>query len=199
MEDCGKSEQDIKNYIKSGTDSLFNGEVTPDKSTETTETSIPKSGNDSIVSNEKFFKEYSQTLIVPSYQIILEYHKSEIKLVNRSLLFIFILSLIFTLLTFVLVGFFAYYDKNIGAIISGSFGGVVDIIMGTLAGIFNKTLISKKSYFISELGSLKFSKMLSLTQTITDTEKRDDVISDILRVYFKVKDSSKGSSSSRYR
>lgn len=117
---------------------------------------------------------------------MLEHHKSEIEIVNKIINVILGITKWTSIMTIIIVAVCIFLEKDMGAIISGITGGVIDTILGLLAGIFNSTLKSKKSYFDAEIDSTKFSTMLLLVQTIENQSKKDDIIMEILRSHFNI-------------
>lgn len=180
---------DINLKLLSDADGIFKEELKTDISTSISESRSIDDASDSngnSIPDAQWFDEYGKKLLAVSSPITWEYHKSEIDNVNNIINSILTIAKWVSFLTIVLVAIFVLLDKDVGAIISGITGGIIDAIMGILTGLFNSTLKSKKSYFDSESDSAKFNKMLLLVQTISDQSKKDDVIVDILRKHFEV-------------
>ncbi len=186
-EGCNPSDINLK--LLSDADGIFKEELKTDVST-----SIPESrsidnasdSNGNSIPDAQWFDGYGKKLLAASSPITWEYHKSEIDNVNKIINSTLAIAKWVSFSTIGLVAVFVLLDKDVGAIISGATGGVIDAILGILTGLFNSTLKSKKSYFDSESDSAKFNKMLLLVQTISDQSKKDDVIVDILRKHFEI-------------
>lgn len=180
---------DINLKLLSDADGIFNEELKADVSTSISESRSIDNTSDSngnSIPDAQWFDEYGKKLLAASSPITWEYHKSEIDNVNNIINSILSTAKWISFATIALVAIFVLLDKDVGAIISGITGGIIDTILGVLTGLFNSTLKSKKSYFDSESDSAKFNKMLLLVQTISDQSKKDDVIVDILRKHFEV-------------
>lgn len=185
----GSNTSDINLKLLSDADGIFNEELKADVSTSISESRSIENASDSngnSIPDAQWFDEYGKKLLAASSPITWEYHKSEIDNVNNIINSILSIAKWVSFSTIALVAVFVLLDKDIGAIISGITGGIIDTILGVLAGLFNSTLKSKKSYFDSESDSAKFNKMLLLVQTVSDQSKKDDVIVDILRKHFEV-------------
>ena len=186
-EDSNTSDINLK--LLSDADGIFNEELKADVSTSISESRSIENASDSngnSIPDAQWFDEYGKKLLAASSPITWEYHKSEIDNVNNIINSILSIAKWVSLSTIALVAVFVLLDKDVGAIISGITGGIIDTILGVLAGQFKSTLKSKKSYFDSESDSAKFNKMLLLVQTVSDQSKKDDVIVDILRKHFEV-------------
>lgn len=185
----GSNPSDINHKLLSDSDEIFNEELKADVATSISESRSIETASDlngNSVPDAQWFDEYGKKLLATSSPITWEYHKSEIDNVNNIISSILSIAKWVSFSTIVLVAVFVLLNKDVGAIISGITGGIIDTILGVLTGLFNSTLKSKKSYFDSESDSTKFNKMLLLVQTITDPSKRDDIIVDILRKHFEV-------------
>lgn len=175
--------------LLSDADEIFNKELKADVAT-----SIPEScsieningTNSNSVPDTQWLDEYGKRLLATSSPITWEYHKSEIDNVNNIIKSILSIAKWVSFSTIALVAVFVLLDKDVGAIISGMTGGIIDTILGVLTGLFNSTLKSKKSYFDSESDSERFNKMLLLVQTISDQSKKDNIIVDILCKHFEM-------------
>ncbi len=179
----------INQALRSEAKDILGEELKTDDSTKIPNSiSIADDGDMNGVSipDAQWFDEYGKKLLARSSPIIWEYHKSEIENVNKIIDNIIIIVKWVSFLTIVLVAFFVLLDKDVGAIISAISGGVIDVLLGVLVGLFNSTLKSKKSYFDAESDSAKFDKMLLLVQTVVEQEKKDDVIVDVIRKYFDI-------------
>lgn len=179
----------VNQALRSEAMGIFNENLKPDFSTKILDSvaiNKEEKSNSNIIPDVEWLNEYSKKLLANNSPIILEYHKSEIENVNSIIKTIVGFVKIISIATLVLVTLFVLLDKDAGAIIAAILGGVIDVILGSLVGLFNSTLKSKKSYFDSENDSAKFDKMLLLVQTVNDQEKRDTVIVDIIHKYFDV-------------
>jgi len=187
----GSNPSDINLKLLSDADGIFNEELKADVATSISESRSIENASDSngnSIPDAQWFDEYGKKLLAASSPITWEYHKSEIDNVNNIINSILSIAKWVSFSTIGLVAVFVLLDKDVGAIISGATGGVIDAILGILTGLFNSTLKSKKSYFDSESDSAKFNKMLLLVQTISDQSKKDDVIVDILHKHFEISD-----------
>lgn len=179
----------INKKLISITDEILSEELKADDSTSVLESvsiSSTIDENCNSMPDAQWFDEYGKKLLSLSSRIIWEYHKSEIEKVNKIINSILIVARWVSFLTIVIVAILVFFDKDIGAIVSGAVGGAIDAILAVLIGLFNSTLKSKKSYFDSENDSNKFNKMLLLVQTISEQSQRDSVISDIVRKHFNI-------------
>lgn len=174
---CHNAEQVVKRIIEVSESSGI---------TTTVSVNVGKPTNGDNAYDIKWLDEYGKRMFARNSPIILEYHKSEIENVNKSIKVIIDFVKMISIITIVLITLFVLSDKNFGAIITAISSGVIEVVLGALIGLFNSTLKSKKTYFDAERNSAKFDKMLLLLQTIKDQEKRDVIIVDILRKHFNV-------------
>ena len=185
---CSDNTNDINKVLRAETEDIFGKELKADVSTViSSPVSIAYNNtNNADIPDAQWFDVYAKKLIATSSPIIAKYHKSEIDNVKNIINAILSIAKWVSFSTIALVAVFVFLDKDIGAIISAITGGVIDTVLGILIGLFNSTLKSKKSYFDSESDTAKFNKMLLLVQTISNQDKKDSVIEDILRKYFEV-------------
>lgn len=189
MQDCNPLDSDVKSSISTDADTILNKALETDVSTEISEPTLINDNHideSNTISDAEFFKEYSTKLLSTSSPIMFEYHKSEIDIVNKIINSILDIAKWVSLITIIVVAVCIFFERDSGAIISGTIGGIIDTILGILTGLFNSTLKSKKSYFDSEIDSSKFSTMMLLVQTISDKEKKDTIIMEILRSHFNI-------------
>lgn len=189
MQDCNSLNSDVKSSISTDADTILNKALETDVSTEISEPILINDNHideSNMISDAEFFKEYSTKLLSTSSPIMFEYHKSEIDIVNKIINSILDIAKWVSLITIIVVAVCIFFERDGGAIISGTIGGIIDTILGILTGLFNSTLKSKKSYFDSEIDSSKFSTMMLLVQTISDKEKKDTIIMEILRSHFNI-------------
>ncbi len=179
----------IDQILFENTDDIFTKELKIDNSTAVINRRTIKRNNDpdnADIPDEQWMDAYAKKLRELSSPITWEYHKSEIENVNKIINTTLSLIRWVSFLTIILVAGFSFFDKNSGAIISLITGGLFDAILGVLAGMFNSTLKSKKTYFDAEGESSKFDKMLFLIHTISDTDLKDNVIAEVVRNHFNI-------------
>lgn len=193
MSDCNNSWSSIIKNVNSSliSDSaeILNSELKPDDLIQISSSNTMSTNQtqcDSEIPDDKWFKDYANDRLTQNTSVTLNYHNSEIELVNKIISCILSITKWVSLGTLFIVSICVLFDKNYGAMISGGLGAVVDIILGILAGTFNSTLKSKKSYFDAEIDTSKLTTMLGLVDCISDTKKKDDVIVDILRNHFDI-------------
>lgn len=187
----------INQALRSEAKGIFDEELKTDDSTkmsEAVEIADDADSKGASVADAQWFDEYGKKLLALTSPITWEYHKSEIDNVNNTINSIITIVKCVSFSTIALVAFFVLLDKDAGAIISAVSGGVIDLMLGVLVGLFNSTLKSKKSYFDAESDSSKFDKMLLLVQTVASQEKRDNVIVDMLRKHFEIPSNKKDKS-----
>ena len=183
------STAEIDQILFENKDVFFTKELKIDNSTAVINRRTIKKNNDpetADIPDEQWMDAYAKKLRELSSPFTWEYHKSEIENVNKIINTILSLIKWVSFLTIIIVAVFSFYNKNSGAIISLITGGFVDAILGVLAGMFNSTLKSKKSYFDAESESSKFDKMLFLIHTISDSNLKDEVISEVVRNHFNI-------------
>lgn len=185
---CSNDTNDISKVLREETEDIFGKELKADDSTAiSAPVSIAYNNtNNSDIPDVQWFEVYAKKLLATSSPIMAEYHKSEIENVKNIINAILSIVKWVSFFTIALVAIFVFLDKDTGAIISAITGGVIDTGLGALIGLFNSTLKSKKSYFDSESDTVKFNNMLLLAQTISNQDKKDEVIRDILRKYFEI-------------
>lgn len=185
---CSNDTNDISKVLREETEDIFGKELKADDSTAiSAPVSIAYNNtNNSDIPDVQWFEVYAKKLLATSSPIMAEYHKSEIENVKNIINAILSIVKWVSFFTIALVAIFVFLDKDTGAIISAIAGGVIDTGLGALIGLFNSTLKSKKSYFDSESDTAKFNNMLLLVQTISNQDKKDEVIGDILRKYFAI-------------
>jgi hypothetical protein len=166
-----------------------------DKNTETNTRTIPNDDKNNIIkgiqSDKDWLSEYSKRLCEQTSPIIWEYHKSEIENVEKIIRFSLWIFTGVTISTFLLVILCIVLDKNYSAVITGVVGAVTDAILTIIIGMFNSTLKSKKSYFDAESSSIALNKMLLTLQSISNNEKKDDIIVNILNKFFEIESTDK--------
>ncbi len=186
-----ENESNLNHVLRTDAKEIFNKELKTDQETTTVIVGLVndehnKDAKKNDITNAQWFDEYAKKLRALSSPIILEYHKSEIENVNNIIKSILTIIKCISILTILFVAVFAYLDKDVGAIISGVTGGVIDIALSVLISLFNSTLKSKKSYFDSERDTMKLDKMLLIVHTISNQETKDSVIEAIVRKHFDV-------------
>lgn len=179
---------DINSALRTESKTILREDLQTDDNTtipESKSIAVKDDLSSSTISDAKWFDEYTKKLLAMSSPIIWDYHKNEIENVNKIINFILILIIVIFALTITLITIFTFLGENAGAIISAITGGFFDGVLGIMSGLFNSTLKSKKSYFDAESESSKFDKMLLLVQTISNKDKKDEVIADIIQCHFK--------------
>ncbi len=77
-----------------------------------------------------------------------------------------------------------FLDKDLGAIISGGLGALLEGIISHMITVLNSSMNTKKFYFEKELENQKFNKILGSIQTITNEDIKNDMIQKVVNSYF---------------
>ena len=187
---CGTDEltQNVNNALCQSSTQILGKELKKDDFTEVVSSTLENGSSNSknIISDEQWLADYNKKLLGLSSPHALQYHESEVRNATRVLNFLLWIFAGTTLSTIVLVAICIFKGINGGAIISGTLGAVIDMIVGWMVKVYSMTLKSKKSYFDAENEREKMNKMLFVLQTISCQDTKDQVIADVLRKYFDV-------------
>ena len=187
---CGTDEltQNVNNALCQSSTQILGKELKKDDFTEVVSSTLENGSSNSknIISDEQWLADYNKKLLGLSSPHALQYHESEVRNATRVLNFLLWIFAGTTLSTIILVAICIFKGINGGAIISGTLGAVIDMIVGWMVKVYSMTLKSKKSYFDAENEREKMNKMLFVLQTISCQDTKDQVIADVLRKYFDV-------------
>lgn len=180
--------QNVNNALCQNSTQILSQELKKDDFTEVVSATLENdnANKKSIISDEQWLADYNKKLIGLSSPYALQYHQSEVKNATKILNFLLWIFVGTTLSTIALVAICIFKDINSGAIISGTMGAIIDIVIAWMIKVYSMTLQSKKSYFDAENETEKMNKMLFVLQTISCQDTKDQVIADILRKYFDV-------------
>ncbi len=184
-EKCQISELPELNNKETLTDIFENEFKLPDKLSLSVQLSVDDvdNGKDNVLT-DAWLDDYKRRSLLPNSNISEQYHQQEINSMKELISTVLSLAKIVAISSFIVALICIFLDKDLGAIISGGLGALLEGIISHMITVLNSSMNTKKFYFEKELENQKFNKILGSIQTITNEDIKNDMIQKVVNSYF---------------